>query len=427
MRRKDEPEATKKKLSARDEQIDLPLEIEIQILLQYLNRMTNSIRAQFLPGLATFADIQQTPEHLRNAILALQTASTHHYLDPIRNKFILDIFCRFLKLSKLKAYLAEPHKRKPNRERSQEEKEGGSRGVPAFEPNILKQNESFDPLDSAINPNYENYLKMFRIFTDSHSNLDYRIRELNPSYSFFAPPRFFLKADELRQFQSGFSEKGNIMMLTFEGSKIAGRRSYAFTQGNNVYWCTKKSKTMAEVLAEISDEKEKEAKEKEAPKKKDANNNEEQKVEDNAREDGSRLNNNFRVAYKMIGHHGKVTSISMSADEFYLISAGTDRTIKLWCLRQKTLLAEYHGHLATIWSVSFNASGYFFLSGSADKSVKLWVTDDYSPQRVYCGHTEDVIKAEFMSNPDLMISSSDDKTVRIWNTFTTESILVLLS
>ncbi len=99
--------------------------------------------------------------------------------------------------------------------------------------------------------------------------------------------------------------------------------------------------------------------------------------------------------------------------------------IKLWCLRQKCLLAEFRGHTKTIWSVSFSKSGYFFLSGSADKTIKLWSTDDSIAQRVFVGHSEDVTKVDFMKNPDLIASASDDKTVRIWNTFNTQCINVL--
>ena len=126
----------------------------------------------------------------------------------------------------------------------------------------------------------------------------------------------------------------------------------------------------------------------------------------------------------MVGHHGKITSLSLSDDEYYLLSAGTDKTIKLWCLRQKCLLAEYRGHTKTIWSVSFSKSGYFFLSGSADFLVKLWSTDDSIAQRVYSGHMGDVTKVDFLKNPDLMISASEDKTIRIWNTFTPQCISV---
>lgn len=89
-----------------------------------------------------------------------------------------------------------------------------------------------------------------------------------------------------------------------------------------------------------------------------------------------------------------------------MISAGTDKVIKLWCLRQKCLLAEYRGHVKTIWSVSFSKSGYFFLSGSADKTAKLWSTDDSIAQRVYVGHQDDVTKVDFLQNPDLIASAS---------------------
>ena len=96
---------------------------------------------------------------------------------------------------------------------------------------------------------------MWKIYTDTHLNLDYRFRELNPSYSFYAPPRFFIKVEEMREFQTNFPEKGNIMMLTFEGSKIVGKKSFAFTQGSTIYWCIKKQKKFDDVLNELVEEK----------------------------------------------------------------------------------------------------------------------------------------------------------------------------
>lgn len=89
---------------------------------------------------------------------------------------------------------------------------------------------------------------MSKIFTDAHYNLDYRIKELNQSYSFFAFPRFFMRVEEMREFQTAFSEKGNIMMLTFEGNKIIGKKSFAFSQGNTIYWSTKKAKQSDDLI-----------------------------------------------------------------------------------------------------------------------------------------------------------------------------------
>jgi transcription initiation factor TFIID subunit 5 len=75
-----------------------------------------------------------------------------------------------------------------------------------------------------------------------------------------------------------------------------------------------------------------------------------------------------------------------------LLSAATDKTIKLWCLRTKILLLNFKSHSNIIWSVKFSDSGYFFASSSADKTVKLWKTDNSSPIRVMLGHNSDVYK-----------------------------------
>ena len=40
-------------------------------------------------------------------------------------------------------------------------------------------------------------------------------------------------------------------MLSFEGSKIVGKKSFAFTQGSTVYWCMKKSKNFEEIINEL--------------------------------------------------------------------------------------------------------------------------------------------------------------------------------
>ena len=44
----------------------------------------------------------------------------------------------------------------------------------AFEPNISNQKKKFEPIEYAMNPNYENYVKMWKLYTDTHFNLDYR-------------------------------------------------------------------------------------------------------------------------------------------------------------------------------------------------------------------------------------------------------------
>jgi hypothetical protein len=62
---------------------------------------------------------------------------------------------------------------------------------------------------------------------------------------------------EVRDFERGFSEKGNIVMLSFEGSKMVGRRGVACINHNAIYWWEKNYKDLREVLPEVAEERDK--------------------------------------------------------------------------------------------------------------------------------------------------------------------------
>lgn len=66
-----------------------------------------------------------------------------------------------------------------------------------------------------------------------------------------------------------------------------------------------------------------------------------------------------------------------------MLSTGMDKCVKLWCLRLKTLLAEFYGHVGTVWDVQWAPTGYYFLTGGADKLAILWKTDVPAPQRIF--------------------------------------------
>lgn len=83
---------------------------------------------------------------------------------------------------------------------------------------------------------------MYKNFTDIHMNMEYKIRNLNQNYKFYSQPRFITKLLDMHDIQSGFSEKGNIIMMTFQGSKIVGNRGFAFVSNSAIYWWEKNYK-----------------------------------------------------------------------------------------------------------------------------------------------------------------------------------------
>lgn len=59
----------------------------------------------------------------------------------------------------------------------------------------------------------------------------------------------------MRDFESAFGEKGNILMMSFEGSKIIGKRGFAFSNSNTIYWWEKNYKDIRDLIPETSDDK----------------------------------------------------------------------------------------------------------------------------------------------------------------------------
>lgn len=124
-----------------------------------------------------------------------------------------------------------------------------------FEPKMGKGSQKIEPIQAVINPNYENIVRMLKTFTDAHVNMEYKIKELNENYTLFSQPRFISKVLEMKDMESNFQEKGNIVLMSFEGSKVTGKRGFAFVNDTAIYWWEKKYKDIKDLLPELAENK----------------------------------------------------------------------------------------------------------------------------------------------------------------------------
>lgn len=102
---------------------------------------------------------------------------------------------------------------------------------------------------------------------------------------------------------------------------------------------------------------------------------------------------------KYHAHSGEVTSVAISPNGEYLVSGGTDRTVKLWKIetlkkregiRNDRKIFDYgfdpltlEGHLMGITCVSFSPDGKYILSGSEDETMILWDTETRTEVKTY--------------------------------------------
>ncbi|ODM90774.1 WD repeat domain-containing protein 83 [Orchesella cincta] len=112
---------------------------------------------------------------------------------------------------------------------------------------------------------------------------------------------------------------------------------------------------------------------------------------------------------------GALRAVRYNVDGEYVLTCGSDRTIKLWNPEKSLLLSSYQGHSGDVLDVRGSCDNSQLASGSSDKSVFLWDVTTSRLSRRWRGHNSAVTAIQFNELSTLIISGSQDNTVKIWD------------
>ncbi|MGI0495461.1 NB-ARC domain-containing protein [Alkalinema pantanalense CENA528] len=131
------------------------------------------------------------------------------------------------------------------------------------------------------------------------------------------------------------------------------------------------------------------------------------------------------------GHSGRVLSIafvptSLPIDarakqvdrEPLLVSAGTDRTLKLWNVITGECLTTLHGHRSWIWKVAVHPNGKWIASASYDCTVKMWDLETGQCLQTLKEHPSSVLSVTFSPDGQWLASGGYDRIIKLWNPYT---------
>ena len=129
----------------------------------------------------------------------------------------------------------------------------------------------------------------------------------------------------------------------------------------------------------------------------------------------------------LVGHQGAVNSLVYSADSKLILSAGVDKTVRVWDLVSGANVRLYGGSTDVVTGASFSADGQFVIGSSIDKNVRIWpFGGPIDPKAAVATiapvtalvHPAVVQAASFSPDGRQFVTSGDDNIVRVWDRVT---------
>lgn len=120
---------------------------------------------------------------------------------------------------------------------------------------------------------------------------------------------------------------------------------------------------------------------------------------------------------KLIEPNTYIIALAFSSDSKTLASASWDNTIKLWDVKEGTLIRTLEGHSADVTCLAFSSSeqGEILASGSLDNSIRIWDAEDGELLKTLRGHTSPIRALAISPNGKTLATGSDDKSIRLWD------------
>ncbi len=117
-----------------------------------------------------------------------------------------------------------------------------------------------------------------------------------------------------------------------------------------------------------------------------------------------------------------VYSVAFSPDKSLLVSASSDKLVRIWDVKNGKLLFAIKAHKQAVNHAEFSPNGKIIVSASSDKTVKLWNVTDGKRIGSLSGHSDGVNWANFSPDGKLIATACQNKQIYLFDTATQKKL-----
>lgn len=119
---------------------------------------------------------------------------------------------------------------------------------------------------------------------------------------------------------------------------------------------------------------------------------------------------------KLLGHAGSIAAVTYSADGERLITAGQDKTARVFAAADGHALLTLAGHTGGVVSAQFSRDGLRIVTASQDKTARLWDARSGMPLVTFIGHETSLLNASISDDGQRILTIGEsDGTIRLWD------------
>lgn len=123
-----------------------------------------------------------------------------------------------------------------------------------------------------------------------------------------------------------------------------------------------------------------------------------------------------QLQHSLTGHDGPVLAVRFNKAGTYCLSAGRDRTIKLWNPHRGVNIKTYTGHGYDVRDVAVSADNSRFASVGGDRQLFLWDVSTGRIIRKFGGHDGVINSVAYSPNNEVLVTGGYDQAVKVWDT-----------